>query len=54
VFGESIKKHFESLKEKGIDPEEIRNVTAAAQFGWTAVLKGHSIEFNGIWLTGLK
>jgi hypothetical protein len=24
VFGESIKKHFESLKENGIDPEEIR------------------------------
>lgn len=24
IFGNSIKKHFESLKEKGIDPEEIR------------------------------
>ncbi|MDP1818145.1 MAG: HAD hydrolase-like protein [Leadbetterella sp.] len=34
--------------------DEIHNVVAAAQFGWTAVWKGYGAEFDGIWLTELK
>ncbi|KKT26339.1 MAG: putative hydrolase [Parcubacteria group bacterium GW2011_GWA2_43_9b] len=34
--------------------DEIHNVVAAEQFGWTAVLKGGNAEHKGFWLTELK